>query len=48
MWGTIIDVVFVGIIVICTIIGIAKGLIDSVLGLISTGLAFVDAIFLNC
>jgi len=47
MWGTIIDVVFIGIIVICAIIGIAKGLIDSVLGLISTGLAVVGAIFLS-
>lgn len=47
MWGTIIDIVVIGIIIVCAIIGIAKGLIDSVLGLISTGLALVGAIFLS-
>lgn len=47
MWGTIIDVVIIGIIIICAIIGIAKGLIDSVLGLVSTGLALVGAVYLS-
>jgi len=46
MWGTIIDVVFIGIVVVCAFIGIVKGLIDSILGLVSTGLALVGAVFL--
>jgi uncharacterized membrane protein required for colicin V production len=45
MWGIIIDVVLIAIIVICAIIGIVKGLFDSILGLIGTGIALGVAVF---
>lgn len=45
MWSYIIDGLLIGIIVVCAIVGIAKGLFDSVLGLVSTGLALAVSIF---
>ncbi len=45
MWGYIIDGVLIAIIVISAIVGIVKGLIDSVLGLISTGAALAAGVF---
>ena len=45
MWGYIIDGVLIGIIVISAIIGIVKGLIDSVLSLFGTGIALAVAVF---
>lgn len=45
MWSLIIDGIVIGIIVICAIIGIVKGFVDSLLGLIGTGLAAVAGIF---
>ena len=45
MWGIIIDVILIAIIVISAIIGIVKGFVDSVLGLIGTGLALAVAVF---
>lgn len=45
MWGYIIDGVLIAIIVICAIVGIVKGLIDSVLSLFGTGIAFVAGMF---
>ena len=45
MWGFIIDGVLIAIIVVSLIIGICKGLIDSVLGLVGTGLAVVAGVF---
>lgn len=47
MWSYIIDGLLIGILVVCAIIGIAKGFFDSLLSLIGTGLAFVAAIFLG-
>lgn len=47
MWNYIIDGIFIGIIVISVIIGIAKGFFDSLLSLIGTGVAFAAAIFLG-
>lgn len=41
MW---LDIVLVAILIVFTVIGLFKGFIDSVLGLISTGVAFVIAI----
>lgn len=46
MWNIIIDVVLVLIIVGCAIAGIVKGFFDSILGLISTGLALALSVFL--
>lgn len=45
MWGYIIDGVLIAIIVIAAIVGIVKGLVDSVLGLFGTGLAVVAGVF---
>ena len=45
MWGLIIDGILIAIIVISAIIGVVKGFFDSLLGLISTGLSLVVAIF---
>lgn len=45
MWGYIIDGVLIAIIVISAIVGIVKGLIDSVLGLFGTGIALVAGVF---
>lgn len=45
MWGYIIDGVLIAIIIICAIVGIVKGLIDSVLSLFGTGIAFVAGMF---
>lgn len=45
MWGYIIDGVLIAIIVISAIVGIVKGLVDSVLGLFGTGLAVVAGVF---
>lgn len=39
-----VDVIFFGILIVFTIIGIVKGLFDSILSLISTGLSFAIAI----
>lgn len=45
MWGFIIDGVLIAIIVVSLIIGICKGLIDSVLGLLGTAIAVVAGVF---
>ncbi|MBQ7351325.1 MAG: CvpA family protein [Clostridia bacterium] len=45
MWSYIIDGLLILILIVCTIVGIAKGLFDSILGLISTGLALVISAF---
>ncbi len=45
MWGYIIDGVLIAIIVISAIVGIVKGLIDSVLSLFGTGIAVVAGVF---
>jgi uncharacterized membrane protein required for colicin V production len=45
MWSYIIDGLVIGIILVCAIIGIFKGLFSSVLGLISTALALVVSAF---
>lgn len=45
MWGYIIDGILIAIIVICAIVGIVKGLIDSVLSLFGTGIAVVAGVF---
>ena len=45
MWGFIIDGALIAIIVISLIIGICKGLIDSVLGLLGTAIAVVAGVF---
>lgn len=45
MWSLIIDGIVIGIIVICAIIGIVKGFVDSLLGLIGTGLAVLAGVF---
>ncbi len=45
MWGYIIDGVIIAIIIIAAIVGIVKGLIDSVLGLFGTGIALVAGVF---
>ena len=47
MWGYIIDGILILLIVISIIIGISKGFIDSVLGLVSTGLALLASVFLS-
>lgn len=44
MWGYIIDGVLIAIIIIAAIVGIVKGLIDSVLGLFGTGIALVAGV----
>ena len=46
MWSLIIDGILIGILVVCAIIGIVKGFVDSLLGLIGTGLAAVAGVFL--
>ena len=46
MWGTIIDVVVIAIIVISAIVGIVKGLIDSILSLFGTAIAVFGGAFL--
>lgn len=45
MWSYIIDGVLIGIIVICAIIGIVKGLFDSILSLLGTGIALGVSVF---
>ena len=45
MWGFIIDGVIIAIIVVSLIIGICKGLIDSVLGLLGTAIAVAAGVF---
>lgn len=45
MWSLIIDGIVIGIIVVCAIIGIVKGFVDSLLGLIGTALAAVAGVF---
>lgn len=45
MWNIIIDVALILIIVVSAIIGIVKGLFDSVLSLIGTGIALAIAVF---
>lgn len=45
MWGYIIDGVLIAIIIIAAIVGIVKGLIDSVLGLFGTGIALAAGVF---
>lgn len=47
MWSYIIDGLLILIVVISIIIGISKGLIDSILGLVSTGLALAASVFLS-
>ena len=46
MWGFIVDAILVVIILICVIVGIAKGFFDSLLSLIGTGLSLVASVFL--
>lgn len=45
MWSYIIDGLLILIVVICAIVGIVKGLFDSVLSLVGTGLALVISVF---
>ena len=45
MWSYIIDGLIIAIILICAIFGIVKGLFNSVLGLISTGVALAVSVF---
>jgi len=45
MWSTIIDIALILIIVVSAIIGIVKGLFDSVLSLVGTGIALAVAVF---
>lgn len=45
MWGYIIDGILIAIIIIAAIVGIVKGLIDSVLGLFGTGIALAAGVF---
>lgn len=45
MWNIIIDALFVLIILVCIGVGIGRGFIDSVLGLVSTGVALLVSIF---
>lgn len=45
MWNYIIDGLLILIIVVCAIIGIVKGLFDSILSLVGTGLALAISIF---
>ena len=47
MWSYIIDGLLILILVICTIVGIVKGLFDSLLSLIGTGLALVISVFVG-
>lgn len=47
MWSYIIDGILILTIVICIIVGIAKGLVDSILSLIGTGIALVASVFLS-
>ena len=47
MWSYVIDGALILILVISIIIGISKGLIDSILSLISTGIAIVASVFLS-
>lgn len=46
MWGFIVDAILIVIILICVIVGIAKGFFDSLLSLIGTGLSLVASVFL--
>ena len=45
MWSYIVDGLFIIILLVCIVVGIAKGLLDSVLGLVSTGIALLVSIF---
>lgn len=47
MWSYVIDGALILLIVISIIVGISKGLIDSILSLVSTGLALLAAVFLS-
>lgn len=46
MWGFIVDAIVIIILLICLIVGIAKGFFDSLLSLIGTGLSLVASVFL--
>ena len=46
MWSYIIDGLLILILVVCVIIGVSKGLFDSVIGLIGTGVSLIAAVFL--
>lgn len=45
MWGYVVDGILIVTILVCVLIGIGKGLFDSVLSLIGTGLALVISVF---
>ena len=47
MWSYVVDGVLILILVVSIIVGISKGLIDSILSLVSTGLALVASVFLS-
>ena len=47
MWSYIIDGLLIGIIVVCIIIGIAKGFFDSLMSLLGTGIALLASVFLG-
>lgn len=47
MWSYIIDGLLIGIIVVCIIVGIAKGFFDSLMSLIGTGIALLASVFLG-
>ena len=47
MWSYIIDGALILLVVISIIIGISKGLIDSILSLIGTGIALLASVFLS-
>ena len=46
MWSYIIDGLLVLILIVCVIIGISKGLFDSIIGLIGTGVSLIASVFL--
>ena len=45
MWGFIVDALLIITILVCVIVGIAKGFFDSLLSLIGTGVAIIASIF---
>ena len=47
MWGYVIDGVLILLLVVSIIVGISKGLIDSILSLVGTGIALLASVFLS-
>lgn len=47
MWSYVIDGILIVLLVVSIIVGIAKGLVDSILSLVSTGIALLGAAFLS-